>query len=143
MTTRAQLLSEMDAIEATAKRLATVAERTDDQRKQDLAAARRELAIRMMTVMAIGEDYPPIRQNAAVYAELRQRLSGLRAVIADHQARWSAVAIDSDDKAYSASSAGVQQAGRDFMRWVRRQVESLPPSTDNDDGNAASRAVAS
>ncbi|MBX9732010.1 MAG: hypothetical protein K2X59_11835 [Sphingomonas sp.] len=143
MTTRTQLLSEMDAIEAIAKRLATVAERTDDQRKQDLATARRELAIRMMTVMAIGEDYPPIRQNAAVYAELRKRLSGLRAVIADHQARWSAVVIGSDDQAYSASSAGVQQAGRDFMRWVRRQVESLPPSTDNDDGDAGRRAAAS
>ncbi|WP_374139181.1 MULTISPECIES: hypothetical protein [unclassified Sphingomonas] len=123
MTTRAQLLDEMDAIEAVAKRLAQVAGRSDPQRKHDLAIARRELAMRMITIMTIGEDYPPIRQDPVLYGELRQRLSVLRAAIADHQTQWSAVAIDSDDAAYIASSNAVQAAGRDFMTWVRGVVE--------------------
>lgn len=117
------MLAEMDAIEAVARRLAAVADRNDSQRKQDLATARRELALRMMTIMTIGEDYPPIRQNPVLYAELRQRLSVLRSVIADHQANWSAVAIDSDDAAYIASSDTVQAAGRDFMGWVRLAMD--------------------
>lgn len=103
--------------------MAAVAKRDDPQRKQDLATARRELAMRMMTIMTIGEDYPPIRQNPALYAELRQRLNVLRSAIAEHQATWSAVAIDSDDAAYMASSNTVQAAGRDFMGWVRLAIE--------------------
>ncbi len=126
MTTRAQLMAEMDAIEAVARRLAAVASRQDASRKQDLVAARRELAMRMMTVMTIGQEYAPIRQNEALYAELRQRLSVLRAAIAEHQARWSAVAIDSDDVAYLESSATVQAAGRAFMLWIRSIVEASP-----------------
>lgn len=126
MTTRSQMITEMDAIEAVARRLAQVATRSDAMRKQDLAEARRELAMRMMTIMTIGEDYPPIRQNPPVYAELRQRLNVLRSAIADHQAAWSAVAIDSDDAAYVASSNTVQAAGRDFMTWVRQAVETYP-----------------
>lgn len=126
MTTRAQLIAEMDAIEAVARRLAAVAARQDASRKQDLVAARRELAMRMMTVMAIGEDYAPIRHNEATYAELRHRLSILRTAIAAHQARWSAVAIDSDDAAYTESSAAVQAEGRAFMSWVRHAVETQP-----------------
>lgn len=117
------MIAEMDAIEAVARRLAQVATRDDAMRKQDLAEARRELAMRMMTIMTIGEDYAPIRQNPPVYAELRQRLSVLRSAIADHQSAWSAVAIDSDDAAYIASSNAVQAAGRDFMTWVRQAVE--------------------
>lgn len=126
MTTRAQIIAEMDAIEAVARRLAAVASRQDASRKQDLVAARRELAMRMMTVMTIGQDYAPIRQNDALYAELRQRLSVLRAAIAAHQAQWSAVAIDSDDAAYIESSASVQAEGRAFMGWVRQIVEASP-----------------
>ncbi len=126
MTTQAQLIAEMDAIEAVARRLAAVAERTDPHRKRDLAVARREMAMRIMTIMTMGEDYPPIRQNAPLYAELRQRLSRLRAAIADHQARWSAVSIDSDDAAFVASSDRVQRAGRDFMIWVRQTVVNHP-----------------
>ena len=82
--------------------------------------------MRMMKVMTVGEDYPPIRRNEPLYAELRQRLSVLRTAIADHQAQWSAVAIDSDDAAYIASSAAVQAEGRAFMGWVRQVVEALP-----------------
>lgn len=126
MMARAQLLAEMDAIEAVARRLAAVAARRDPGRKQDLIAGRRELAMRMMTVMTVGEEYAPIRQNEAVYAELRQRLSVLRAAIAVHQAQWSAVAIDSDDAAYIESSATVQAEGRAFMAWVRQIVEASP-----------------
>lgn len=126
MTTRAEIIAEMDAIEAVARRLAQVANRRDPARKQDLVDARRELAMRMMKVMTVGEDYPPIRRNEPLYAELRQRLSVLRTAIADHQAQWSAVAIDSDDAAYIASSAAVQAEGRAFMAWVRQVVETLP-----------------
>lgn len=126
MTTRAEIIAEMDAIEAVARRLAQVANRRDPARKQDLVDARRELAMRMMKVMTVGEDYPPIRRNEPLYAELRQRLSVLRTAIADHQAQWSAVAIDSDDAAYIASSAAVQAEGRVFMAWVRQVVETLP-----------------
>lgn len=123
MTTRAQLVDEMDAVAA---RLAAIAGRSDPQRKAALVEARRELAMRMMTVMAIGEHYAPIRQNEAIYSELRERLSILRSAIADHQSRWSAVAIDSDDAAYIASSDAVQMAGRDFMCWIRQVVEATP-----------------
>ncbi len=126
MTTRAQLVDEMDAIAAVAARLAAIAGRSDPQRKAALVEARRELAMRMMTVMAIGEHYAPIRQNEAIYGQLRERLSILRSAIADHQSRWSAVAIDSDDAAYVASSDAVQMAGRDFMCWIRQVVEATP-----------------
>lgn len=126
MTTRAQIIAEMDAIDAVARRLAAIPSRRDAQRKQDLVAARRELAARIMTVMTVGEDYAPIRGNEAVYAELRHRLSALRKVIAEHQAQWSAVAIDSDDAAYLASSASVHGQARDFMGWIRQIVETLP-----------------
>lgn len=125
MTTRSQLISEMDAIEAVARRLAMVAGRQDPERKSDLVAARRELATRMITVMAVGEQYEPIMRDPAAYAELRQRLSVLRAAIADHQAQWSAVAIDSDDAAYVASSAAVQAAGRYYMGWVRQLIDRV------------------
>lgn len=125
MTTKAQMLAEFDAIDAIAKRLAAVADRRDANRKQDLIIARRELAMHMMTVMAIGEDYAPIRQNEALYAELRERVSRIRSLIAAHQSRWSAVAIDSDDVAYVESSQAVQAAGREFMQWIRRVVESM------------------
>ena len=124
LTSRAQMLAEFDAIDAIARRLAAIATRRDAERKQDLIVARRELAAHVVTVMTIGEHYPPIRRDEALYAELRQRLNQLRAAIADHQARWSAVTIDSDDAAYVASSDAVQAAGRDFMQWIRRAVES-------------------
>lgn len=126
MTTKAEIIAEMDAIEAIARQLAAVANRRDAARKLDLVAARRELAMRMMKVMSIGEDYAPIRRNEPLYAELRQRLNVLRTAIAEHQAKWSAVAIDSDDAAYIASSAAVQAEGRAFMGWVRQVVESVP-----------------
>lgn len=126
LVVQAKLLEEMDAIEAVSRRLAAIAQRRDAARKQDLVAARRELAIRVMTVMAIGEDYAPIRANPELYSELRRRLSELRSAIADHQAAWSAVAIDSDDAAYLASSAAVQNAGRAFMAWIRPHVEAMP-----------------
>lgn len=133
MTSRAQLIQELDAIDGIAARLAAVADRSDPQRKADLVDARRELAMRVMKVMAIGEDYGPIRQNEALYAQLRQRLNILRSAIADHQAKWSAVAIDSDDAAYSASSDAVQAAGRGFMQWVRHAVESTPAAAPRHD----------
>lgn len=126
MTTRDQLIAEMDTIEAVATRLAQIATRRDAARKQDLVAARRELATRMMTVITIGQDYAPIRRNEQLHTELRQRLGVLRAAIADHQAQWSAVAIDSDDAAYLASSAAVQAEGRAFMAWIRQVVEAPP-----------------
>ena len=126
MTSRAQILTEIDAITAVAARLAAIAGRSDAQRKQDLVAARRELAMRIMTVMTIGEAYRPLRDHPTLYPELRQRVNAMRAAIADHQARWSAVAIDSDDAAYIASSAAVQAMGRDLMGWIRSSVTSLP-----------------
>ncbi|MBA4048799.1 MAG: hypothetical protein C0476_09695 [Sphingomonas sp.] len=129
MTSRAQILAEIDAITAVAARLAAIAQRTDAQRKQDLIVARRELAMRIMTVMAIGEGYRPLRDHEQLYPELRQRVSSMRAAIADHQAQWSAVAIDSDDAAYLSSSAALQAMGRELMAWIRTTVISLPEST--------------
>lgn len=114
----------LDAIDAVARRLATVAQRQDRARKQDLIDARRELAILTMTIIAAGEDYPPLTTDPERYADLRRRISHLRGVIAEHQARWSAVAIDSDDAAYRAASSHVQQTAREFMRWVRAEVEA-------------------
>lgn len=126
MTTRAQIIAEIDAITAVAGRLAAIASRTDAQRKQDLITARRELAMRIMTVMTIGAEYRPLRDHPVHYPELRQRVTAMRAAIADHQAQWSAVAIDSDDAAYVASSSAVQAMGRELMGWIRATVMSLP-----------------
>ncbi len=126
MTTQAQILNEIDAITAVAARLAAIAGRTDAQRKQDLIAARRELAMRIMTVMTMGDGYRPLRDHPQPYPELRHRVNIMRAAIADHQAKWSAVAIDSDDAAYVTSSAAVQAMGRELMGWIRATVMSLP-----------------
>ncbi len=127
----------LDAIETVARRLATVAKRRDAGRKRDLIAARRELAILTVTIMAEGESYTPITSDPQRYAELRRRISGLRSVIADHQATWSAVSIDSDDAAYRAASAHVQDSAREFMRWIRAEVEAT--SDDTDGQGAAAR----
>ncbi|GEM_PF-1801999 len=126
MTTQAQILNEIDAITAVAARLAAIAGRTDAQRKQDLIAARRELAMRIMTVMTMGDGYRPLRDHPQHYPELRHRVNIMRAAIADHQAKWSAVAIDSDDAAYVTSSAALQAMGRELMGWIRATVMSLP-----------------
>ncbi|OYY88694.1 MAG: hypothetical protein B7Y45_14200 [Sphingomonas sp. 28-66-16] len=126
MTTRTQMIEALDGVESVAARLAEVASRTDARRKSDLIEARRDLAIRTMAIMALGERYRPIADNDDLYAELRRRQGHLRATIAEHQSAWSAPSIDSDDAAYVAASAAVQSVGRDFMRWVRQTIESLP-----------------
>lgn len=126
MTSRRQMIEALDAVESVAARLAAVAKRSDENRKRDLIEARRDLAVRTMTIMAIGEDFRPIVDNQALYAELRRRQGLLRAVIAEHQSAWSAPSIDSDDAAYQAASDAVQSAGRDFLRWVRQTIDSLP-----------------
>lgn len=133
----------LDAIEAVARRLAMVAQRNDAARKHDLVAARRELAILTVTIMAEGEGYAPITSDPRRYAELRRRISELRGVIADHQATWSAVSIDSDDAAYRAASAHVQEHARGFMRWIRAEVEAMPDGDGTRRAHPAGRATGS
>ncbi|MBY0520413.1 MAG: hypothetical protein K2P79_08320 [Sphingomonas sp.] len=125
MVTTADMMEALEAIETVARQLAAISSRQDAKRKQDLIDARRALAIRTMTIMGLGEQYSPIVDNPTLYAELRRRLGVLRGHIADHQATWSAISIDSDDAAYRAASASVQNEGRHFMSWLRETVEAI------------------
>lgn len=125
MPETAEILRELTALERVQARLATIATRTDDQRRHDLIELRRELS---QQIAKVGRVADPIFASADMETarEYRARFSRMRSAAAIHQANWPAVRLGEAADAYRKSALAVREANRDFVAWVREALAALP-----------------
>ena len=125
MSDSAEILRELALLERVQARLATIATRTDDQRRHDLIALRRELS---QQIARVGQVADPIfaAADVEIAREYRARFSRMRSAAAMHQANWPAVRLGESAEAYRKSALAVREANRDFVAWTRETLAALP-----------------
>lgn len=120
----AEILRELALLEGVQGRLATIASRTDDQRRHELIALRRELSLQIAQVGRVA-DAIFAATDAETAREYRTRFSRMRSAAAMHQANWPAVRLGEAVDEYRKSALAVREANRDFVAWTREALAAL------------------
>jgi hypothetical protein len=120
-----ELLRELAALEEVQQALASVAARTDDQRRHDLIELRRRLAAQIATIGQIAEPMLQAHGEPRVLQEYRSKFSAMRSAAAMHQASWPAVRLGENPIEYNRSAAGVREANRQFLMWLRATLSTI------------------
>ena len=120
MSTRAEVLAEVDRLQKVQAELAAVSSRTDSERAKDLIRLRRELSQQIGRVGQVAEAYFEAKGDSAVTQQYRTHFSTMRSRAATHQANWPAVRLDQADETYQQSARDVREANRAFVGWMRQ-----------------------
>ena len=121
----ATLGQEIDALEAVHSRLAEIALRDDEQRRHDLIALRRQLALQIAAVGNAAEPIFGTHTDSDIQRSYRAKFSQMRSAAALHQANWPAVMLGKRLEEYRASAVGVGEANRDFVAWIRSALRTM------------------
>lgn len=113
------LLRALDGMAEIQRAISATLTRTDQARKAELVALRRQFGVQLATVAAAIAADARLRADPALAAEFRNRFSRMRARIAEHQARFPAVMLDDVDDQYRTSAAAVVEGNRAFIEWAR------------------------
>lgn len=122
MSTRSEVLAEVDKLQKVQAELAAVSNRKDAERAKDLIRLRRELSHQIGRVGQVAEAYFEAKGDSAVTQDYRTRFSAMRSRAATHQANWPAVRLDEADESYAQSARDVREANRAFVAWMRQVV---------------------
>ena len=120
MTTIAQLVAELDALENLQARLAAIATRTDSERRYELIQLRKKLSGQITIMGHLSESL--FAGAPDKLAEFRRHYSAMRSVTALHQAEWPAVRLGDVDDLYRQSALRVSTANGVFVRWLREAL---------------------
>jgi hypothetical protein len=89
--------------------------------KMRLIELRRLLATNVSELIATAERAVaeiPADQRGEIHIECRRLVSESRRAVANHQANWPVVNIDSDKAGFAASAAEVARHYANFMNWA-------------------------
>lgn len=116
VTAGTALGNEIDAFAKIVGDLRAISMRSDTDRRGELIALRRQLGGQIVRLRETGAA---TFTDAVLSDEFRSRLSKVQSLMALHQAKWPAVAIDEDDAAYRGSAQQLADANHGFIAWVR------------------------
>lgn len=117
-----RLLRVIDELDAVQEAISVAARSDGSERKGEIVQLRRKLAEHIATVGTFA-DAALAKDDGALLAEFRTRLSKMRTEVALHQANWPAVSLDEAPAEYEKSAAGVGRARRAFMSWARVTID--------------------
>lgn len=124
MTSLGELLRAIDTLERIQNDLASIASRTDEQRKRDLIALRRDISAQIALVSQLAEPVISATGDTQLLQAYRTNFSRMRSIAALHQANWPAVTLGERVAEFRASSATVAEANREFIAWIRKSVST-------------------
>ena len=125
MSDSRQLLAELDALERVHSELASIAARSDERRRHDLIALRRQFSEQMAHVGRMADPLLAAAGDPSLHQTYRDYFSRMRSTAATHQANWPAVRIDESTDLYRRSAQGVTEAHRQFIAWMRDALVRL------------------
>lgn len=117
MPTLRELIEQLREVQRAMGRAANAA-RGDSTRKRELVAARRRYGDHLLIVAKAIDADPRLRADPELAREFRERFSAMRSKLAFHQAKWSAVLIDTSDEDFEISAAGVRESNDAFAAWA-------------------------
>lgn len=119
---RAQLREELAQLTRVQASLASIASRTDDERRAELIQLRRELAQRIASIGQAAERFFEAGGDRELMRKFRLHYSEMRSKAAAHQADWPAVTLNVADDEYQRSARAVREANKAFCAWIRAQI---------------------
>jgi hypothetical protein len=119
MDHRLSFANELSALESLLARIAEVTARTDDARRGELVALRRNLSSQIASIGRAGDALFAGREDLAAY---RAKFSCMRSAAALHQADWPAVLLGERPGEFRASADRMREANRDFIAWAREAL---------------------
>ena len=124
MGTEQDIKAAIDELEQLHRRFGDVVQSSRDNWRQELIRLRRTLSdlvgriVILLNDAECGEILAP-----GTRSEIRTRLSAFRAALADHQASWSAIAVEESDPEYRGSVETLRAASVEFSNYLRRVFE--------------------
>jgi len=123
LTLSAPLRAELERYGVVEGTVAAIGLRSDEQRKQALVKARRQLSEQIGVLGPIIEQDRTLALHPGKQRELSTLFAAMRYALALHQANWPAVTIDNDPAAYRASSLGVKEKSDAFWSWCKDNLD--------------------
>lgn len=127
MGDRATIESELTRLEKVQADLASIASRTDDERKRELIELRRQLSVQIAAVGRAADDFFAANTDEETARTYRSKFSRMRSAAALHQASWPAARLGEAVGEYRTSAMGVREANREFIAWARAALAALGP----------------
>lgn len=116
MSVKDKLLAEVDALQATLRQSADLAQSDFGSVRTEAVKLRRKIAEHRRALHELGERvfaHPSVQQG------FRSHYSRVCSALAEHQANWPIVAIDLASPDYIRSLEKSRLAHREFFDWVR------------------------
>lgn len=127
MGDRATIESELTRLEKVQADLASIASRTDDERKRELIELRRQLSAQIAVVGQSADAFFTTHADEETARTYRAKFSRMRSAAALHQASWPAARLGESVGEYRISAMGVREANREFIAWARAALAALGP----------------
>jgi hypothetical protein len=124
MTAPADVGVELAALQDIQDSLASIAHRTDPERRFELVQLRKRLAKQIAVVGSACERL--FATQADRQAEFRRLYSAMRSATALHQAEWPAVRLNEVDHLYRESASRAREANQIFASWLAAQLGPEP-----------------
>jgi hypothetical protein len=118
MTARDDLLLAIREYEAVLQRSAGLSSTSEPDRREAVRL-RRLISERIAAISLAGRK---VFQNRPDKNAFDDGFSRMRSAVANHQASWPIVAVDSASADYQLSVVRVREANRTFIEWVRRSM---------------------
>jgi hypothetical protein len=126
MADKKDLLRELAKLETLIFQIERVIKSDDEKRFGDLVELRRTLAIQTGISNEAALSYPRLMNDPEASAIFRNKLSALRALNADHQAKWPASAVARDPEGFAKSANHVQAMAYELFMWVKGAIAKYP-----------------
>lgn len=124
MSSTKALIAEVTKLRMIQQSLVAISERTDEARKMDLVALRRQLAMQIGAVSSAAEQGFLEHADESATREFRTLLSAMRRTIALHQANFPATRIDEKSSEYHQSVMAVHDANSKFFQWANAHLRN-------------------
>lgn len=118
MSSTKALIAEVAKLQRIQQSLVGIGDRTDEARKMDLVALRRQLAMQIGAVSSAAEQGFLQHAHESLAREFRELMSAMRRNIALHQANFPATRLDEKSSEYHQSVMAVHKANSKFFQWA-------------------------
>jgi hypothetical protein len=118
MSSTKALIAEVAKLRRIQQSLLAIGDRTDEARKMDLVALRRQLAMQIGAVSSAAEQGFLQHADQSSAREFRTLMSTMRRAIALHQANFPAVRLGEKSFEYQESVKAVRDANSRFFQWA-------------------------
>lgn len=118
MSSTKALIAEVAKLRRIQQSLVGIGDRTDEARKMDLVALRRQLSMQIGAVSSAAEQGFLQHADESSAREFRTLMSDMRRIIALHQANFPAAQLDEKSVEYHKSVMAVHNANSKFFQWA-------------------------